>query len=432
MIKNKLSHLGWPLVFALSFFPVLLWGLAPSLVLRFDSGLHFFTSLGQIFALSGTSMFALNFILGARLKFLEKYFDGQNRVYERHNQLGQIALIFLLFHPLFLLPKYAGGSFGGAALFLLPNSNLPQTLGWVALVMMILLIVLTLYLRPKYNMWKWTHKFFGLAFLLVTLHMYFIPSDVAVFLPLRIYMLGLSILGLIAFGYRSLLARFFVKNYIYIVTKVSRLTGGVIEIGMRSSGESIHFKPGQFVFVKFKNKKVGGEIHPFSFSSHPDEEIVAITVKCLGDYTNNLDALCLGDQALLEGPYGVFDFRRGFFKNQIWIAGGIGITPFLSMASELKLLNCFKIDLYYCLKNKNEAIYLDRLREMAPNLNLIEHYSDYQGRLDATVIIKKSGSLKNKSIYLCAPSSMIQSLKNQFRSMGVRPSFVYSEEFNFG
>jgi predicted ferric reductase len=432
---NK-SNFGWFLVLILALLPVVLWLLSPALTPRFSSFSVGMSNMGQILGLVGAAMFAINLMLSTRLHFIEKLFFGLNRVYYRHSHLGQIAFMLLLFHSLLLIPKYSGGSFYRAALFLLPSNNLAINFGWFALVGMILLIVITLFVPIKYNFWKVTHKFFGLFFFLASLHIWLIPSDVARFLPLRIYMVGISLIGLCAYIYYSLLGKLFVKKLRFVVKAVNPLGDSVVNIIMEPVEKKLQFNPGQFVFVSFKGKWISRESHPFSITSSPDDENISITTKKLGDYTNNLNNLLIGTEVFVEGPYGFFSHTNTKNNKQIWIAGGIGITPFISMAKSLKPSDNYNIELYYCLKNESEAVYLDELQKISMNLQgefkIIPHYSDLKGFISADVIEKESSNqLKNKDIFICAPPKMISSLKLQFLTKGISKKLIFSEEFSF-
>jgi predicted ferric reductase len=436
MTKNvKKLNYGWFLVLLFSLFPVVLWILSPSFIPRFSSFSVSMSNIGQLAGLIGAAMFAINLMLSTRLKFIEKLFFGLNRVYYRHSQLGQIAFILLLFHPLFLLPKYAGNSFYKAALFLLPGNNLPVNFGWLALVGMILLIIATLYIPLKYNFWKVSHKFFGLFFFLASLHIWFIPSDVSHYLPLRIYMLGISLVGLSAYIYYTLLGKFFVKKFDYTVKSVNILNSKVVNIEMEPLQKRLQFNPGQFVFVSFNGERISSESHPFSITSSPDSNSISVTAKKLGDYTEKLGNLPVGTKAKIEGPFGVFSYNISENNRQIWIAGGIGITPFISMAKSLKLGDDYNIDLYYCLKNESEAVYLNELKKISFSLNgkfkIIPYYSDSRGYINADVIERQSVKLGNKDIFICAPPTMIESLKMQLKEKGISKKFIYSEEFSF-
>ncbi len=424
-------------ILALSFLPVLLWISAASPLPRFSSFTVAMANIGQIAGLVGTAMFALSLILSARFTFWEKYFNGLNVLYNRHNELGQIAFILLLFHPLLLIPKYAGSSLYAAYVFLAPTANWPQNWGWFSLILMIILLVLTLFLRPKYSIWKWTHKFLGLAFFLAVLHIWFIPSDTSRNIPLRAYMLALSAAGLAVFSYKSILGSYFIRKYKYYIMSVRLLNNLVFEIVMApEEGQRMKFIAGQFAFFSFLDKNFGSESHPFSIASSPEEENLTIVVKNLGDHTADFGRLAMGSWVRIEGPYGIFSYKNTDRKKQVWIAGGIGITPFLGMAKTLKPEENYDIDLYYCVRNTDEAVLLDTLEKISSFMNnsfrVIKFCSEDLGyHINAEAIEGASGPLKEKDIFLCAPPAMIYSLKKQFADMGIGKKFIHSEEFSF-
>ena len=428
------KYSGVIIILILALVPVVLWFRMP--VERFSSFSDGLADIGRLAGLVGASLFAINLILSSHLKILEKFFSGLNKVYVKHAMVGKIAVSLLILHPLFLLGRYAGGTFSGALNFLSIGSFLPKTYGQISLYILVILIILTLYLRPKYNIWKITHKFMGLAFFLASMHIYFIPSDVARNMPLRVYMLTLAGLGLAAFLYHTVFGWFLIKKYKYKVAEVKTLNNNIFEINMEPVSEKMNFKPGQFIFIKFLDKNVGAETHPFSISSVPGDKYLSVIVKNLGDHTLKMKELLPGTLAKIEGPFGVFDYKSVKNKSQIWIAGGIGIVPFLSMARDLKMTDGYKIDLYYCVKNEIEAVYLGLLQNISASLNnnfkVIPVYSDQGFRIDADFVQKTSGRLSNNTdIFLCAPPAMIHALKEQFAFKGVGKNLMHSEEFNF-
>lgn len=431
MNQKKSRILSWIVISLLLIIPLFLWIIAPSPLPRFESGLSSLANIGQILGLCGAVLFAMSIILSAKIRKIENYFHGLNDVYLRHNQIGQVAFMMLLFHPLFLIYKYSGSFFTVKFRFFSPGSSWAENWGFLALATMIILIVITLYLRPKYNIWKWTHKFLGLALFFASLHIYLIPSDVSRYLPLRIYMLAVVLTALIAFSYHTLLGKWLIKKYIYTVANVIKLNTVVVEIHLAPQKDSLAFEAGQFVFVKFLDKNIGGESHPFSLVSAPGEKNLVLAIKKLGDYTKNIDALHIGSQAIIEGPHGIFSYRRTRYQKQIWIAGGIGITPFMSMAHALKNNVDYSVDLYYCVKDEHEAIYLNELKGISQKIHIILHRSKTEGRISADIIAKKSNGFHNTSIFMCAPVPMIQSLKQQFLLQGVQKKDIHSEEFHF-
>ncbi len=418
-------------VVAISLVGIILWVLSPTTNFNFGGTMDVLFMLGQAFGILGFTLFATSLILSARFHFLENIFYGLNKVYERHSQIGQVAFMLMLFHPLLLLGNYRGFSFSGAISFFTPSRDWAINWGIFSLALLVLLIVLTLYLRPKYHIWKWTHKFMGLAFFFGAVHAFMIPSDIAVYMPLRIYILAVFVFGIYSFIYHSVLGHFFIKKYKYIVSSVKVLGGNVTEVMLKPSQEKLNFTPGQFAFVSFKDSKVSKESHPFSLSSPAGLDEISFTMKMLGDYTSVLPGLSVGSEALIEGPFGKFSYKDSVNKNQIWIAGGIGVTPFLSMIDSVSKDPEYSVDFYYCLKNSNEAVHLEDLKKYENSkIKIITHYSDTDGFINADVIKSKSNGFEGKDVFLCAPPVMIRSMRKQLLSAGVKNQVIHSEEFN--
>jgi predicted ferric reductase len=172
MFQEKFKYnLGMIFVALIQIIGVVLLFLAPSFNTDFNTTYSILTSLGKLFGVLGITLFATSLLLSARFKFLENIFYGLNKVYERHSQIGQIAFMMMLFHPLLLLYKYTDLSFGRVLSFFTPSEyTWANNFGMISLYLLIVLIFLTLYFRPKYHIWKWTHKFMGLAFFLGGLH----------------------------------------------------------------------------------------------------------------------------------------------------------------------------------------------------------------------------------------------------------------------
>src|SRR3970040_78401 len=115
-------------------------------------------------------------------------------------------------------------------------------------------------------------------------------------------------------------------------------------------------RAGQFLFVRFPSEKDLNESHPFTISSAPSEDVLRLTIKASGNFTRDLFSnLKAGSDAVVEGAYGSFDYRTGGGK-QIWVAGGIGITPFLSFIRDLETDLGHDVDFYYTLRHRGEPV----------------------------------------------------------------------------
>lgn len=420
------------LIFLLTITPIILW--LPDG--NFSTSIFLLRSLGQISGLLGMVLFSLEFVLSARLKFLERFFAGLNYIYIYHHQLGAVAFILLLAHPVFLVFYYLPISLLSAANLFIPTlTDLPLLMGIIALVIMIILLLITLFVKIPYDSWKNTHKYLGVSLFIAGLHVFFINSTVTFNIPLRIYMLVIVTIGLSAFIYKVLLGRFFVSRLSYLVDSVRALNSDVIEINM-SPKDQKHLKyfPGQFIFTDFNSLGITTETHPFSLISLPSDTNISLAVKSSGDYTETLKLLRLKSLVRIEGPFGYFNYHFSKNKNQIWIAGGIGVTPFISQARSIIQTEGFRINLIYSVNTQSEAVLTEVLQKIAdenPDFHFTLYASKERGsRLTADFISTLVPDLSGCDVFICGPVPMMSGLRRQFIAKGLKNSAIHSEEFS--
>lgn len=429
--------LGWAVLLIISAVPVLLWAYLGPGWGEFNGYSSTTHAIGELAGLVGMTLFALTFVLSTRIKWIEDVFGGLDKVYIVHGILGGSALILILFHPIFLVLKFIPNSVNLAAKYLLPSSYWSVNFGIIALVGLIFLIAITLYSRLRYNLWKFTHEFLGLMFIFAVLHIFLVRGNISqdnIFNYYYWYAGIVSAIGVSAFSYSLFLKDRLIKNAVYSVSAL-RQKGDVFEIEMSADHKPISYKSGQFVFLRFYNEKLSKEAHPFSIASKSNSEKIKVVVKKLGDYTSRLEHLRVGDKVSIEGPYGRFDFREFKDKNQIWIAAGVGITPFIGMVDDFVDGNFEnKVDLYYTAKSKDD--FIDYEKHMAAEqkknkFKFIPWASSTKGRLDVGHIEKISGDLKDKEFFICGPEGFKDSIMNGLIKKGIRKSRIHEEAFDF-
>lgn len=428
---------GWSILLLLSFVPVFLWfflGPGSRELIDYSSITH---SLGELTALIGMTMFALTFILSARISFLEDIFGGLDKVYITHGILGGATLMMILSHPILLILKFIPNNLKQAALYLLPSSHWSVNFGIIALLGLILLISITLFTRIKYHRWKFSHEFLGLVFIFAVFHTFLVRGDSSadqIFTGYYAYAAIVSIIGLFGFSYSLFLKNRLFKAAKYRVISINRLDKDTYDIRMTPEHKPLEYKSGQFIFVRFYNEKLSKEVHPFSIASRSNNPTIKIVVKNLGDFTSRLTHLEVGDYISLEGPYGRFHYKAKD-SDQIWIAGGIGITPFLGMAEDLESNDCKgRIHLYYSCRQGSDFVGLERLKQIehkVGNFRLILWNSGMKGHLTLRKIYEISGQFEGKDFYMCGPSGLKHGMVKQLLKTGVPKSKIHAEEFEF-
>jgi predicted ferric reductase len=360
-------------------------------------------------------------------------------MYEVHRLNGEIAFLLLLGHVVLILASRATISTSTALDLLRPSAGWTIFAGVLVFSGMVVAIVLTLFVRLDHELFVYVQRSFGLVFLGATYHVFTSSGARADSRTLNLYLATLATLGIAAFLYRSVLGNLLVRRYRYGVTGVQRLDASVTEFTLLPVKAPLRFTPGQFVFVSFRSKALDDEFgmllrnqfHPFSITSAPDEPTLRITVKAVGDYTRALRQLEPGADAVVEGPYG--SFGRGAERHRrIWIAGGIGVTPFLSMARSLGE-DAPAIDFYYCVERESEAHFVDELRAIAGERNrfrVVAVPRDKEGFLTAERLAAET-DLVSADVLICGPPAMLDGLRGQLRTQGVVDEHIHAEEFGF-
>jgi len=339
-----------------------------------ESWLNIHRILGEVFSSWVVTVFAFNFLMSTRAKWVEKLFGGLDKMYVIHRRSGVIAVALLLAHFLVVprdLVEFTPG----------------KPMGFYALLLILIGVFISaapiMKRKISYHKWLNIHKLMGLFYLMGVIHALMVHSLIQELPITRIYVFGMAAVGVFSWIYRAFLYGLFNKKLSYTVQKISDLGFGMSEIHLAPTGNALPHEAGQFAFFRFPalSKR---EQHPFTISNSPNDEGLRVTVKALGDYTGEMgQSLKVGDSAEVEGPFGHFTSSHLPDKPQVWIAGGIGITPFLSLAKETLKQS---VKLFWCVKNEAEAVYANELTSTAqqnPNLEVTIWSSDMQGYLTA-------------------------------------------------
>jgi predicted ferric reductase len=179
--------------------------------------------------------------------------------------------------------------------------------------------------------------------------------------------------------------------------------------------------------------KDGWHRHPFTISSAPHEDVVRVTVKALGDYTARLQHLVEpGMPAVIGGPHGRFTHLKGTDR-QIWVAGGVGVAPFLSWLRALDGDLAQRVDFFYSAEG--EAPFADEIRAIAArheslHAHLVDSRTD--GRLTAERVLETAGGdPRELSVFLCGPRGMLRTFQTRLRVAGVPARRIHREHFDW-
>lgn len=375
-------------------------------------------------------LMSFSLFISTRPRWAEPYFGGLDKMYMTHRRTSTAAFLLMFLHFLTVplhISNLALGNYLAIAAFI----------GIVGIVLPTLaprIPFLNKLTGSSYEGWKNLHKYIGIFFILGYLHSITVnaPTTKIAINWNQIFVF----LGIGSYLYTEVFGRFFRKYVPYTVEAVKHPNKSTTEVTLRAKGKPIqHAHAGQFLFVRFLGDKTLNESHPFTISSAPHEDVVRVTIKACGDFTRHLfDNLKPGMDALIEGAYGMFDYRRGG-KKQIWVAGGIGITPFLSFLRDLKTELTHHVDFYYTVRHEEEAVFAEEIRTIVaahPNLKTNIRFSSVHGSLTVDEIVKNAGGdIRSHEVYMCGPLPMVQAFEKKFVEVGVPAGNIHFEEFNF-
>ncbi len=382
----------------------------------------------------GFTLFAWNLALSARIPWLEKQFGGLDKLYKVHHTVGGVAFIAMLVHPTLLTIKYATISLASAYSFLLPTlDDIALQAGKVALSGMFVVLFITFYIWVSHERFMWIHRLTGVLFAFAVYHAFFVTGSRVLQIPVLALYLGLlSTTALGLFGYRYVFKSLKPRRR-YKVSNVEDL-GDAWEVSLSPTARGIEQIAGQFAFLTFVSPSLPQQTHPFTIASAPSENGLRFVIKNLGDFTAKLDELKVDDYVFVEGPYGSFNYANMVRKKQIWVAGGIGITPFLSMARSMKTTEGVQAHLFYSVADQSQAYGAQELGQLAGNLqgalSFTLHDSSKQGFISVEQIAKHVPDLAECEVLLCGPKDMMKALEAQFIAAGVSKKHIQYEEFS--
>ena len=375
-------------------------------------------------------LMSFSLFLSTRPRWAEPFFGGMDKMYQTHRRTSTSAFLLMFVH-LLIVPLHLVDLAVGNYLAII------SFLGFIAIVLPTLaprVPFLNKLTGNTYEGWKRLHSFIGIFFILGYVHSITVRAPTA----------GVAInwnqifvfLGIGSYLYTEIISRFVGRHVPYTVAAVNHPNSSTTEVVMKAKGRPIkHAYAGQFLFVRFKGDKVLDEAHPFTISSAPHEGELRVTIKAVGDFTRHLFAnLKPGMDAVVEGAYGLFNYKTGGDK-QVWVAGGIGITPFLSFLRDLKTELAHDVHFYYTVRHPEEAVFSDEIEAIAkkhPRLKAHIRHSSTHGSLTVDEIVRNTGGdARSHHVYMCGPLPMVQAFEKKFLEAGVGAGNIHYEEFNF-
>ena len=209
-------------------------------------------------------------------------------------------------------------------------------------------------------------------------------------------------------------------------------------------------KAGQWLSIRLPKDGGWSEPHPFTISCAPEDHHLRLTIKKIGEFTSTIPALKPGTEVKLAGPMGTFCRDIEAHPSIVLIAGGVGITPFLSVLRHFRHIRAVnRVKLFWSNKTSNDVFSAEELKAIADEINLrVIHvfsrqedtgeFSDEHdphtryatGRMTRDVL-KENQVSSDDAVYVCGPAPMQDFVLGELRSLGKEPSHVEKESFSW-
>ncbi|MDD5749590.1 MAG: ferric reductase-like transmembrane domain-containing protein [Patescibacteria group bacterium] len=400
-------------------------------------------ALGRIAGLLAAYAVMLQFVFMGRMPWLESAF-GLDKLSRVHRLSGQWSLIFLLLHPVFLVASYSVFSrsgFGAQLLVFFKNFD-DLGLAFLGLFLFLVVIASSIYIVRKklpYEAWYFVHLLVYLAVFSSFWHQVRLGGDFLASKVFYSYWIGLYVLVFSS----HLFFRFFrpfilFKKHQFKVEKIFRENHNTVSVYISGRNlENFKIQAGQFMILRFLDKKNWWQAHPFSLSKLPDGHSLRFTIKKIGDFTSRIDQIVPGTPIIIEGPYGIFTDLFSDSRSILLIAGGIGITPIRSLMEEM-LKKGKDIKLLYANRSSQDIVFKDELEQLAQAkgaqiIHILSEQADFageKGHVDEEKIKRLVPDIDRREVYLCGPPAMIDSVKKLLKSLPNPPSKIHYEKFS--
>lgn len=369
-------------------------------------------------------------ILSARWPLSEEAFGGLDRMYDAHKWLGISALSLASVHLLF---KAGMPTWDVAAILVLP-ADWTRLVRQASFVGLMFIVVVSLNRKIPYSSWRWWHRLSGPILLLVVLHALSIKSPITLTSPAGIWIGLLAGLGLVAAAYKLILYPLVSNHAEYEVVAVSPGRAAA-QLDLKPTSRPVAFVPGQFGFLRMK---VDGlrEPHPFTIASGAaGDGRISFVIRALGDYTAKLiSEAAPGMRADVYAPYGRF-VRRPEAGREIWIAGGVGISPFIAWMKQGDADGFERVTLFYLNTPDRAFPSVEALAAIAQECGVefvpvstgvsspafVDRFSEIAKQRDAAAL----------DVALCGPKGMAPHVRRLMQQHGVPDANLRYEVFEF-
>jgi len=432
----------------------LLWGAAVPvavllpLVLSSSAGLtgDFVLEMSLATGLLAASFLVIVVVSISRSASLAKAF-GIEQLIASHRWFGLLAMVMALVHTGLVIADDPRHNLALITWVHAPPRARHATASTIALVVICLLAVFRRKLPWSYEVWRWVH--IGLAVLaLVTAAFHIYLLNHLIRNPvMRAWFIGVGTLLIVTLTRRWVIRPLLRHDRKYLVQEViqeSPVVSTLVLTPRHNWQPGLRFLPGQFAWIRLDSARKPWDEHPFTIASSADRpREVEFTVRHVGDFTRAVGRLRVGAQVRLDGPYGDFTVDIRQTRPLLLIAGGVGVTPMMSILRTLAHRGDFRpATLVMAARHEQDLLFRSELRDLSARLPLRvlevlsappEHWSGLNGRVDASILHLALPTRKDRAetdVYICGSPPMVGGVLAGLRRLRVPGQRIHTEQFD--
>lgn len=373
-------------------------------------------SFGLFIGAASIVLMAWSFLLAVRIPVLEPLFGGLDRMYRVHRWAGALAVVAMFLHTR-TEPEVDGG-FAGASRSLAGDA---EDLAATGEIILYILVGISLVRWFPYRWWRLTHKLIGIPFAFACFHFYTARKPYPNGSGWGWWFGIVMLIGLGAWVLRVVGRDMFAQGTRYRVAS-AEVVAGTLDLRLDAVGDEMSHEAGQFAVIKVQRTGLR-EPHIFTIASPPDDPGLRFFIRDLGDWTHRLQAEDLvGAEVFVEGPYGRFEPTAGSART-VWIAGGVGITPFLSAVGSLPSVAAEQRPvLFHCVRERAGSMAHGVLGTAADQGRIEVHLvvSSEGNRFSEATLVDRfgPGGLSGAHVAVCGPAGLIAAAETAARRLG--------------
>lgn len=404
-----------------------------------------FLATARLAGLLATFCALIQFVLMGRVGWLEPIF-GLDRLAIFHRRNGMATITLILLHSTLMIVGYSNLT---SLSFIEQAIRLAQTVPFVPLaiaaeMLFVTVVASSIYIARKhlrFETWYWVHVLTYAAITLAFWHQFAVGSDLLANQVFWWYWATLYIFTLLnVVIWRVVIPTVRSRYHGFVVQKVVPETPTATSLyitGKHLGG--FMARGGKFVMIRILVKGLWTQEHPFSLSMLPNSDHFRVTIRQLGDFTNQIPRVKPGTRVLVSGPYGGFTNDLQRTGKVVYVAGGIGITPVRAMLEE-RAQRGDKTDiiLLYGNRSQEETALWHEVAQLGDKLgvqifNILSEQPDYKGEkgfIDKERIIRLVPDIAMRDVFLCGPPAMVQNVLPALKELGVPNKYIHREQFS--